>query len=1004
MSSRTTVFVCTIVFCTAAGAQAVFVHPGCLSTQGDLDRVADKIAVNAQPWKGCWDRLVGNTGGYLDDAPLAQSTVYVGGGYTENYIRLAMDCAKAYQCALRYHGSGDTAYGNKAVQIMNAWASTHTGWAGDTNVSLRAGLYGYQFACAGELMRNYSGWSAADFTAFQDYMVNVFYSKNDYFLDYHHGTCSDHYWANWDLANVASKMAIGVLADRQDIFDEGVDYFFNGSGTGNIHNALYYVHPDGSGQYQESGRDQGHSVMGPQLLGAICEIAWNQGIDLYGYERDMVLAACEYVAKYNLWYDDLPWVRFINCEYEVHWQIASWGGRGAGRPGWDLIYNHYVNRLGMSAPYSEMFADIVRPEGGGFNYGTTSGGFDGLGFTTLTHSLDPFPTGTVPSRLRPVVEGHKVTVSWRGTPYAESYNVKRSAVSGGPYDTIAAIATRDNYYVDAGLTQGTTYYYVVSANTPNGESGDSAEASAAADGQLYGTVIGTPGSWNNKGAERELVFDGSLKNFFDAPDSVSWAGLDLGEGVSAVITQVKYCPRRYYSGRMTGGKFQGSNTADFSSGVTDLFTITSAPAEGVLTMQNISSPAAFRYVRYISPAGGYGNAAEVQFFGIAAGLEAPVVPNGLNAAAVSSYQADVAWNAVPGAAGYYVKRAVISGGPYTIVANGRFTSFSDTDLKGGKTYHYVVSALNNEGQSADSAEVAVTTPVQLVNVAPGGNVWASRDNSAWNPAEGAASACDGVISTKWYTGGNSGYAGWLKADLGQGNAQMVVRYDLTSANDVPGRDPSNWKLYGSNDAAAWTLLDTRTGEVFAERYQTRQYSISNTTAYRYYQLNVTSNYSGSTADGVQLSEWALMAPLPTFAVGLINNLDAVESRDYAGHSLPGYVNGSGAFTKTSGPDWLTVLSDGTLSGVPLQSHVGENRFTVCVAGPSGYSDTAAMIIHVANLYTGTEGFEDVLGLAEQWLMADCTDTPACRGADLDGDADVNLSDFKELGRLWQNGM
>ena len=113
-----------VVYEPAAGA---FVHPGCLSTQADLDRMAAKVAAGEQPWKGGWDRLVGNTGGYLDDAPLAQSTINAGGGLSENYIRLAMDCAKAYQCALRYNISGETAYGDKAVEIMNKWASVMTG-------------------------------------------------------------------------------------------------------------------------------------------------------------------------------------------------------------------------------------------------------------------------------------------------------------------------------------------------------------------------------------------------------------------------------------------------------------------------------------------------------------------------------------------------------------------------------------------------------------------------------------------------------------------------------------------------------------------------------------------------------------------------------------------------------------------------------------------------------------------------------------------------------------
>jgi hypothetical protein len=66
---------------------------------------------------------------------------------------MANDAHAAYQCALRYHISGDTNYANKAIQIMNAWADTLTLVTGDSNWLLAAGIQGYQWASAAELMR-----------------------------------------------------------------------------------------------------------------------------------------------------------------------------------------------------------------------------------------------------------------------------------------------------------------------------------------------------------------------------------------------------------------------------------------------------------------------------------------------------------------------------------------------------------------------------------------------------------------------------------------------------------------------------------------------------------------------------------------------------------------------------------------------------------------------------------------------------------------------------------
>ncbi|HOQ04307.1 MAG TPA: alginate lyase family protein [Anaerohalosphaeraceae bacterium] len=593
---------------------SAFVHPGLLSTRVDLERIRAKVAAGEQPWNGSWDILVSNTNSFLHTKSEAVPIIYAGEGHSENYIRLARDCARAYQCALRYQISGETAYGDKAVEILNAWASVMTGWQGDTNVSLRAGLYGYQLACAAELMRDYSGWSADAFAAFQTWMLNVFYAKNSSFLASHHGTCSSHYWANWDLANVASVMAIGVLCDRQDIFQEGLNYFYHGEGNGSIRNAVHFIHPDGLGQWQESGRDQGHTLMGVPLLGTICEMAWNQGIDLYGYDDNRVLAGCESIAKYNLG-QEVPFVIYMTCRYPnwpAHSAVSS-TARGQMRPGWEMIYNHYVNRKGLSAPYTRRFAEKVRPEGGGFNYGTTSGGFDQLGFTTLTHTLEPIASKCAPSALRLTVQGRQIVLAWAGSASAQSYNIKRRISHGGPYTTIAK--TKETHYTDSGLTPGITYYYTVSSNIPKGETEDCAPAAATANQQLFGTVIGTEGSYQNAGAVRDAVFDGCLQNFFDAPNRSAWAGLDFGEGVRARITEIRYCPRPGYGSRMVGGRFQGSNTADFTDEVVDLFIIRTQPPDGVLTSQPISNPNWFRYVRYLSPADGYGNAAEVQFFG-----------------------------------------------------------------------------------------------------------------------------------------------------------------------------------------------------------------------------------------------------------------------------------------------------------------------------------------------------------------------------------------------------
>jgi alpha-L-fucosidase 2 len=127
---------------------------------------------------------------------------------------------------------------------------------------------------------------------------------------------------------------------------------------------------------------------------------------------------------------------------------------------------------------------------------------------------------------------------------------------------------------------------------------------------------------------------------------------------------------------------------------------------------------------------------------------------------------------------------------------------------------------------------------------------ASAENGT---TESAAKAFDGLSSTKWYNAG-AAPTGWLQFKHGGGAAWAISQYSLTSANDVPARDPRDWQLQGSNDGSGWTALDTRSGETFSSRFQTKNYAFANTNAYRHYRLNITAN--GGDA-GLQLSEFTL---------------------------------------------------------------------------------------------------------------------------------------------------
>ena len=370
----------------------IFIHPGMLHTQADFDQIKTKVDAKEEPWLSGWNMLVSNSHASLSYTPGPVKKLIRGGSSREepqadNYSRAFNDVAAAYQCAIRWKISGDNAYADKAIEILNAWSSTCERISGNSNIMLAAGIYGYQFANAAEIMRTYEGWGNEDFEVFKQWLLDVFYPLSSDFLVRHNGTCISHYWANWDLVNLANIMAVGILTDSAEIYNEAIEYLIHGEGNGQLMNAIYYIHPGGLGQMQESGRDQGHSLLCVALLGTICEMAWKQGDDLYGYDDNRVLKGAEYTAKYNYAYLDVPFEPYSNCENWAAIEISE-GGRGGYRPCWEGLYNHYVVRQGITSTYLEMAARIHRPEGGGGDYGPNSGGFDQLGFGTLLYTIE----------------------------------------------------------------------------------------------------------------------------------------------------------------------------------------------------------------------------------------------------------------------------------------------------------------------------------------------------------------------------------------------------------------------------------------------------------------------------------------------------------------------------------------------------------------------------------------------------------------------------------------
>ena len=294
-----------------------FIHPGGLHTQEDFDRVKSQLAAGNTKVKQAWQKLTASEYSQSGVQTYPTEIIVRGGGNGENYMNAARGAAMAFQNALRWKIAGTKANANAAVRILMQWAGTTKGIGGDSNYALAAGLYGYQFAQAAELMRDYEGWSREDFEEFKRWMLTVWYPSSIGFLRGRNGTWENagkwwqapgHYWSNWGLCNALCVISIGILCDDVFIYNQGMSYIkYDQCGTFSHPRTEVPIKNDGLtefmgnfvvttyesklengaygllGQLNESGRDAGHSSMSLGVMLDVAKVAWNQGDDLFAY-------------------------------------------------------------------------------------------------------------------------------------------------------------------------------------------------------------------------------------------------------------------------------------------------------------------------------------------------------------------------------------------------------------------------------------------------------------------------------------------------------------------------------------------------------------------------------------------------------------------------------------------------------------------------------------------------------------------------------------------------
>ncbi|WP_273322502.1 fibronectin type III domain-containing protein [Vallitalea guaymasensis] len=299
---------------------------------------------------------------------------------------------------------------------------------------------------------------------------------------------------------------------------------------------------------------------------------------------------------------------------------------------------------------------------------------------------EPTTVPIVPANITPTAGNQTVEFNWDSVPDADSYVVKRSTTSGSEYTMIAENIT-ETTYVDTELTNGTTYYYIITAKNKVGESDNSQEISATPN--LLPPI--TPTNIQAIGKDQTV--------------NLSW---------DSVLGADSYIVKR-------------STTQDgtYSTIASD---ITSTTYEDT----GLTNGTTYYYM--VSAKNEAGESVYSSKISAIPLNEPPASPTGLTVKN-SDKSVNLTWSNAEGAFNYKIKRATTSGGPYTLVANNiTSTTYTDAGLTNGTSYYYVVSAVNTKGESENSTEVTALPDITKPNSPTGINVSTAdkRVTLTWN--------------------------------------------------------------------------------------------------------------------------------------------------------------------------------------------------------------------------------------------------------------------------------
>ena len=640
-----------------------FVHPGIAVSVEDLDHV--KARLNVEPWKTGYEDMLDSGLSDLDyvmRGPFAEVGRRTNNGEWEN------DMEAVHSLARRWYFTGNEAYAQKARDILIAWATTHTLWNDDSGTYLSMGYECMHVFEGADILRGtWPGWTQSDTDIVKAYFETVWWDE------FHIAVPGPLRAANQGMAQFTAALGIAIFNDDQEKFDQCLQVFLTDAAA-----ALGSTLPNG--QIGDTGRDC-HDQGQLMLMVWAAEAFWKQGVDVYSAFDDRMLAAAEYLSRFNLLVD-IPFIQagtVYDIYPEVHFLAGEYANCHIETKMLTMLHGAYLVRNGMRSPYLETYLtcttqnkdsycylksadtstaappDPVTPPAGvasvtslnQANMGDCSGGsasynapagtwtVTGQG-SSLWYSSEPGyrfayrpVTGdaTIIAQLTSFAGGGDLNAR-AGLVFSESLN------NGDEMGAVAITAPNDNDDLDC-------FYRGHAASSHRADS------------------HGKP----NQARPRipywlKIERIGDRVNFFSSPDGASWS-----------------C----------------AGSADYDLADTAYFGL-------AVSADNNSNLATATFTDVRITGGDGGEASEV-----------PPAPYAIYASPGGD-QIPLRWLESFEADSYRIWRTTTPGGPYTLITEQPGTSYIDTDILYGTHYYYAVSAVNAVGESLLSAESTFTIP------------------------------------------------------------------------------------------------------------------------------------------------------------------------------------------------------------------------------------------------------------------------------------------------------